>query len=227
MTTRHSSFLLSLMALLGFAFLQGGIHAYETGAQTCRGQLPAVLDADLDAYSRTIDAGFFADAGISLKIANITLDPRSKIITEFPTGSNLPVVVTASKLPIRGILLRIARVDEVSAKGALTAGPLLETASVCQAPVTGVTNKDYTAKPNVTATVRFNETTFALLEVTVVLVDSPEAFAFVYDSFALGFVAPPKPAPVVVKPTPVASGSAKKSKKSMKKGSKKGTSDNA
>lgn len=192
-----------LFILASILLLQGA-QGFTTGALTCRGQLPAVLDEDLTP-TRTIESGFFSDVGLSLTIAGMDMDPTSTTLMEFPVGQDLDVTVNAAEFPIRGILVRIVRTDEQDASGALVPGDSLQNARVCQAPVTGVTNTDFGAKTSVSSTIRFNEPTLVLMEITIVFIDSPEAYVFVYDSFALGFsetVAPVAPsiAPPVAPP---------------------------
>jgi hypothetical protein len=173
--------------------------AYPNGAGGCSGGQAAVRGYHLQSGYET---GSLGKGGVTIILDGNTLDPGGR--ANFTTGEDHALTVSGSFL---GILVRLQADKGVDTSAALSENSnLLQDASVCTAPVVGITHNSGTEKNGAEITLRLDESSDVSLDITVVLENGSGGSKFYYSGFALVAVDPPgtvSSAPGTPTPAPV------------------------
>jgi len=148
------------------------VDAFPSGAGGCDGPgVPAVGGLHTDeSNGRPVVQSTLADGAIEVTIGDLTLNPDS--VNEIPVGEDLLIAVEALDIGYLGVLMRL-QVDGIDTEGALLPGANTQDASVCTAPVVGITHTDNEEKTLSTGTLRVDESfSGGVLDVTVVFINS-------------------------------------------------------
>jgi hypothetical protein len=189
--------------LLFLAVALNGASAFPNGAGGCSGGEAAVRGSHLQSGFETGSLGI---GGFAVILDGNTLDPSGQV--SFTTGEDHVLTVSGS---FTGILVRLQADNGVDTSAALSENSnLLQDASVCSAPVVGITHNSRAGKNGAEITLRLDEPSDLVLDITIVLENVSGSSIFYYSGFALravdppGAVTTPAPTPAPTRaPTPV------------------------
>jgi hypothetical protein len=202
-TTTTSTTMKLITPLLFLAFALNGASAFPSGAGGCSGGRAAVGGSHLQSGFQT---GSLGDGGVSVLLDGNTLNPGD--LVSFTTGEDHALTVRGSFL---GIPVRLQADNGVDTSAALSeTSSLLQDASVCAAPVVGITHNSRAGKNGAEVILRLDDPSNLALDITIVLGNGSGESIFYYSGFALRAVDPPgavsTPAPTRAPtraPTPV------------------------
>jgi hypothetical protein len=190
------------------------VTGFPDGAGGCEGGVAAAGGSHLDS-SKTILAATLFEGGIAVFVGDTQLEPSRT--DEFPIGQDLPIQVVAQAVsgdPVafKGVLIRVEAPDGVpDAFNAIIAAENTQQASVCEAPVGGITHFNRDEKTVASGTIRFDEEVLGVtLDISVVFLNEATASAYAYTRFTTNFrattpISAPVTAPVLAPVTaPVA-----------------------
>jgi hypothetical protein len=197
--------LITPLLLLGVAL--NGASAYPSGAGGCSGGQAAVQGSHLQSGYET---GPLGNGGFAVILDGNTLDPAVGV--SFTAGEDHTLTVTGS---YTGILVRLQADSGVDTSAALSeTSSFLQDASVCNAPVVGISHNSRASKSGAEIILRLDEPSDVTLDITVVLENDSGGSIFYYSGFGLRAVDPPEtissasgtptPAPVTITAMPVA-----------------------
>jgi hypothetical protein len=174
---------LTLLLLLSVAL--NGASAFPSGTGSCTGGRAAVNGPHRSAD--TTVTGFLDNGDVVVMLDGETLNTAVQV--SFTVGEDH--VLTLSGGAFRGILVRLEADNGVDTSAALSEDSnLLRDASVCAAPVVGITHTSNAVKNEARVILRLDEPSEVSLDITVViLLDSAESIYY-YSGFALSAVDP-------------------------------------
>jgi len=129
------------------------------------------LDFGADSASgRTGAGGDLASANTIFRLNGEAIDPDSDAILVFPVGEDVTWEIEATEIDFRGILVRLEAPSGVDTTAVLAGdGEDVQFATVCTAPVVGITHTSNSDKSSSTGTIRFDEAVSAVvIDVTTV-----------------------------------------------------------
>lgn len=190
-------------------FLQNdSVSAYSNGAGGCIGGQAAVGGYHLDnsnnrpVINGTLDLGMVY---VSVKTYRLASGLSSPYSLSTQTDYTLTVTSDNTRGSMKGILMRLQGQDAnnviIDLTGAIQPvdNAILKEASVCQAPIVGVTHTDSAVKTTVSAMLHFDNPGTIILDVTIVGLNDATASVFGYSNYA--FQVTGKPAIKTLKPT--------------------------
>jgi hypothetical protein len=184
--------------LLLLAVALNGASAFPSGAGGCSGGRAAVGGNHLQSGFQT---GSLGDGGFTVLLDGNTLNPGD--LVSFTAGEDHALTVSGRFL---GILVRLQADNGVDTSAALSeTSNLLQDASVCAAPVVGISHNSRAGKNGAEVILRLDEPSNVALDITIVLGNESGESIFYYSGFALASVAPPGavlPATPTPAPTP-------------------------
>jgi hypothetical protein len=195
--------------LLLLAVTLNGASAYPSGAGGCSGGQAAVRGSHLQSGYET---GFLVNGGFAVILDGNTLDHEKDGTVSFTAGEDHTLTVTGR---YTGILVRLQAESGVDTSAALSeTSSFLQDASVCSAPVVGISHNSRASKNGAEIILRLDEPSDVALDITIVLENEYGGSIFYYSGFALRAVDPPgtissaggtpTPAPVSITAMPVA-----------------------
>lgn len=159
---------------------------FPTGAGSCIGGAAAVGGQHLQPGAI---AASFVDRGIGIAIGGTPVTPGQNL--GLISGDELEVVITASTNLFRGALIRLEPGQGQSVLGGLTPGTNAAVATICQAPVVGITHFNNETKTTFTGTLRVETLGPATLDITVVEINSATQSIYMYGGYNIVFVSSP------------------------------------
>jgi hypothetical protein len=165
------------------------IQAYSNGAGSCAGSTAAVGGLHLESSGgHAVVSGTLAGSGTVVTVGGTILDPSSGQATTVPIGQDLLINVESGDVGYLGVLVRLEFPNDVDTTGALVAGANTKVASVCTAPVVGITHMNANEKKSSTGTIRLDEAVDGVnLDVTVVFANGASGSVYSYTGFILNF----------------------------------------
>jgi hypothetical protein len=183
-----------ILTILNLAWLLRLSVSFPSQAGGCNGGKAAVGESHLSNVN-----GF---QELSLSDANVKIFIGTNEIQE---GTRFGVLARES-YPIsvegqfKGVLIRL-ETEILNTTVDLTPGTNAQVASVCEAPVVGITHLDNTIKSEFSGTLFAEELGGALLDITVVLQNNATGSIFAYGGFNILFVDTAPPAPTLAPTT--------------------------
>jgi hypothetical protein len=175
---------MKLITPLLLAVALNGAWAFPSGAGGCSGGEAAVRGSHLQSGFQT---GSLGEGGFQVILDGDTLNPGG--IVGFAAGEDHVLTVSGSFL---GILVRLQADDGVDTSAALSENSnLLQDASVCTAPVVGISHNSRAGKNGAEMILRLDEPSDVALDITIVLANESGESMFYYSGFALASVDPP------------------------------------
>jgi hypothetical protein len=186
--------------LLLLAVALNGARAYPNGAGGCSGGQAAVQGFHLQSGYKT---GSLGDGGYQVLLDGRTLNPGG--LVNFTAGEDHTLTVSGT---FRGILVRLQADNGVDTSAALSENSsLLQHASVCSAPVAGITHNSRATKTGAEVILHLDKPSDVALDITIVLENNESGQSiFYYSGFTLASVNPSGsvlPAPGTPTPAPV------------------------
>jgi hypothetical protein len=164
------------------------VTSFPNGAGGCLGGMAAVGGSHLDTVGgRPVTNNTLLAGGVEIRIGNTTLDVNAPL--DVRISANHTITVASTQFPIRGVLIRLEAPDGVDTTFALTPGSLMQNAVRCVAPIIGTTHINNTDKPELTSTIRFDESVESIfLDITGVFINNAAGSVYVYSRYVVNFV---------------------------------------
>lgn len=182
-----------ILSSIGFVTFRTAL-SFPTGAGGCEGDQSAVGGSHLSPLKTNFTGELF-EAGLEFYLAGLELN--SSILTdEFPTNTDLEIGILATTDSYRGFLIRLQVPDTtppIDTSSALlptggSSDPQTQIASICVAPVVGITHLNPSIKDQSTGILNIpEEADNVILDVTVVLINSPNVTIYFYSRFLVNF----------------------------------------
>ena len=107
---------------------------------------------------------------------------------DLPVGKALTVTVESDSMPFRGLLIRLEAPAGVDTAGVIASGSNTRDASVCVAPVVGLTHNINSMKMRASGVLQFDSPVVGVqLDITVVRENSAERSTFFYSRYGVNF----------------------------------------
>jgi hypothetical protein len=202
---------MKIISGLAFAgFICGIVDAFTTGAGSCKAGTDAILVPGLPhATNSQVGGTALADFGITVALNGELLNTTAP--TDFMTGDNHTLTITATDAPFLGFLARIdGSGDDMFLDTTLALASNSTDVQVALSTcinvnrVGGVTHTDSNEKESVSAVLRMDDPADGLLlDVTVVIrnVNSEAVSEWYFSRFGLNAVGPPTTSPTVMPTT--------------------------
>jgi hypothetical protein len=178
------------------------VKGFPNGAGGCEGGAAAVGGSHLDPGKIIAETDLFS-GGMSVIVGGRELDTAETF--DFPVDEDLQILVNASFITYRGILVRMQVPDTYTGDTAnllVPSSPDVKVADICEAPVVGITHTDSTDKYSSLSTVNFPvEVSRVIFDVTIVLYNQANASVFVYSRYFANFLNTTADVPTI-SPTP-------------------------
>jgi hypothetical protein len=179
------TFLLSSTILVLFCIQPNVVISFPTGAGGCAGNEAAVGGAHLT-DDREVQGGPLDVGDIVVAMNGFILDP---ITTDsFPINTDIEITVEGNTVDYKGILIRMELpVDTVGTL--IPSDAQLQLASVCIAPIVGITHVDSSDKAITTGIINIpQEVSGVILDITIVFINRVDlGSAYAYSRFLADF----------------------------------------
>lgn len=195
------SYLLLRLATVLLLFALQITWAFPTGAGSCIGGEAAVGGGHL---TRTnVVNTTFAALGIQVSIGGTIVTPGATFGLLIGDDPMVEIIATAN--PFRGALIRLEAKQGQTITGGLIPGINAQSASVCEAPVLGITHGDNDIKTSFSGVLKINNPGLTTLDITVVEVNRGEFSIYGYGFYDLVFLLPPSLPPTTAPVAPTLS----------------------
>jgi hypothetical protein len=172
-----------VITFLNLALLLRSSISFPSQAGGCDGGKAAVGESHLSNANGFQELSL-SDAGIKVFIGTNEIQEGSRF--GVLAGTPYPISVEGQ---FKGVLIRLeAELSQLNMTADLTPGTNAQVASVCEAPVVGITHVDNSIKSEFSGTLLVEEPVAAVVDITVVLQNNETGSIFAYGGFNLLFV---------------------------------------